>query len=235
MKVLAVGAHPDDLEFLCAGTLAKYKRQGHAVAMAVATNGEVGSPTLGKAEIAAVRRREAEASAAVIGAEFYWLGYPDEFLFNNAETRLKFIDLVRQARPDLILAPHPDLDYHPDHTTTGRALWDIHVMVTVPNIKTDHPPCAVIPELVYMDTTGGVNMIPDRYVDISAEIETKKRMLACHRSQDAWMQAQYGVTCVAMMENFARMRGFQCGCRFAEGFKIPAIWPRRVDPEGLIC
>ena len=68
MKVLAVGAHPDDLEFLCAGTLAKYKRQGHAVAMAVATNGEVGSPTLSKSEIAAVRRREAEASAAVIGA-----------------------------------------------------------------------------------------------------------------------------------------------------------------------
>ena len=120
MKILAVGAHPDDVELLCAGTLAKYKRQGHEVALAIATNGEVGSSTLPKAEIAAVRRAEAEASAAVIGAEFHWLGYPDEFLFNDADTRLRFIDLVRQVRPDLILCHDPENDYHPDHVTSGR-------------------------------------------------------------------------------------------------------------------
>jgi hypothetical protein len=107
-------------------------------------------------------------------------------------------------------------------------------MVTVPNIKTQHPPCAKIPEIVYMDTTGGVNFIPNHYVDISADIETKKEMLSCHKSQDAWMVAQYGVTCVAMMESFSRMRGFQCGCRFAEGFEIPPIWPRTVAKDGLI-
>jgi LmbE family N-acetylglucosaminyl deacetylase len=120
MKVLAVGAHPDDLEFLSAGTLAKYKRLGHEVAIAIATNGEVGSSTLPKAEIAALRRAEAAASAAVIGAEFHWLGYPDEFLFNNAETRLRFIDLVRAVRPDLVICHDPENDYHPDHTTSGR-------------------------------------------------------------------------------------------------------------------
>src|SRR5262245_1703278 len=103
MKVLAVGAHPDDIEFLCAGTLAKYKRLGHEVAMAIATNGEVGSSTLPKAEIAAIRKKEAAASAAVIGAEFHWLGYPDEFLFNSEESRLRFIDLVRAVRPDIII------------------------------------------------------------------------------------------------------------------------------------
>ena len=65
MKVLAVGAHPDDIEFLCAGTLAKYKRLGHEVAIAIATNGEVGSSTLSKAEIAAIRHDEAAASAAI--------------------------------------------------------------------------------------------------------------------------------------------------------------------------
>lgn len=234
MKVLAVGAHPDDIEFLCAGTLAKYKRLGHDVTMAIVTNGEVGSSTIPKAKIAAIRRDEAEASAAVIGAEFHWLGYPDEFLFNNQESRLRFIDLVRQVRPDLIICHDPDNDYHPDHTASGRIVWDTHVMVTVPNITTKHPPCAKIPEIVYMDTIGGVNFIPNRYVNISADIEAKRAMLACHKSQEQWMTDMYGVPTVAMMENFSRMRGFQCGCAFAEGFRTPPIWPRTVDPEGLL-
>jgi LmbE family N-acetylglucosaminyl deacetylase len=229
MKVLAVGAHPDDIEFLCAGTLAKYKRLGHEVAIAVATNGEVGSSTLSKAEIAAIRHDE-----AIIGAEFHWLGYPDEFLFNNAETRLRFIDLVRAARPDLILTLDPENDYHPDHTTTGQIIWDTHVMVTVPNIKTDHPPCAKIPEIIYMDTSGGVNFIPDRYVDITADIETKRQMLLCHKSQDQWSMDMFGVTIVGMMESFARMRGFQCCCAFAEGFRTPPMWPKTVAPDGLL-
>ena len=234
MKVLAVGAHPDDIEFLCAGTLAKYKRLGHQVAMAIATNGEVGSSTLSKAEIAAVRRAEAEASAAVLGAEFHWLGYPDEFLFNDAGTRLRFIDLVRQVRPDLVIGHDPENDYHPDHVTSGRIIWDIHVMVTVPNIVTDHPPCAKIPEIVYMDTIGGVNFIPNRYVNISADIGHKRAMLSCHKSQEQWMVDMYGVPAVAMMENFSRMRGFQCGCSFAEGFRVPPMWPKTVEPEGLL-
>lgn len=95
MKVLAVGAHPDDLEILCVGTLAKYAQRGDSVTMAVATNGEVGSPTLCKAEIAEIRRHEAEASAAVIGAHLIWMNYPDEFLFSTEETRLTFLNMVR--------------------------------------------------------------------------------------------------------------------------------------------
>lgn len=234
MKVLAVSPHPDDLEFLCVGTLAKYKRHGHEVAIAIATNGEVGSSTMSKEEIAAVRHGEAQASAAILGAEFHWLGYPDEFLFNNADSRLRFIDLVRAVRPDLILCPDPDNDYHPDHTTTGRIVWDTHVMVTVPNIVTEHAPCTKIPEIIYMDTIGGVNFIPDRYVDISADMDVKRAMLACHKSQEQWMIDMYEVTCQAMMENFSRMRGFQCGCQFAEGFRTPPLWPRSVPPEGLL-
>jgi LmbE family N-acetylglucosaminyl deacetylase len=234
MKVLAVGAHPDDIEFLCAGTLAKYKRKGHEVAMAVVTNGEVGSSTLPKAKIAAIRHEEAKASAAILGAELYWMGYPDEFLFSDAATRLRFIELVRQARPDLILCNDPDNDYHPDHTTAGRIVWDTHVMVTVPNIVTDHPPCAKIPEIIYMDTIGGVNFIPDRYVDISADMDRKRKMLSCHKSQEQWMVDMYGIPTVGMMENFSRMRGFQCGCAFAEGFRVPPMWPKTVDAEGLL-
>ena len=170
----------------------------------------------------------------MLGAEFHWLGYPDEFLFNDAGTRLRFIDLVRAGPAGLDPLPRSGKRLSPDHTTSGRIIWDTHVMVTVPNIVTDHPPCAKIPEIIYMDTIGGVNFIPDRYVDISADIDIKRKMLSCHKSQEQWMIDMYGVTTVSMMENFSRMRGFQCGCPFAEGFRVPPMWPRTVDPEGLL-
>ena len=105
MKVMAFGAHPDDIEISCSGTLAKYKGQGHDVAIVCVTNGEVGSPTLSKEEISVIRRKEAENSAKVIGAKFFWLNYPDEFLFNVSEVRLNFIETIRQFNPDIIIAP----------------------------------------------------------------------------------------------------------------------------------
>jgi LmbE family N-acetylglucosaminyl deacetylase len=99
LRILAIGAHPDDLEILCAWTLAKYAAQGDHVTMAVATNGEVGSPVLAKKEIAEIRRQEALAAAAVIGADLIWINHPDEFLFSNENTRLDFLNVVRQSRP----------------------------------------------------------------------------------------------------------------------------------------
>lgn len=233
-KIIAFAAHPDDIEFLCAGTLAKYKASGWDVGVAISTNGEVGSPTLSKSEIAAVREKEARNSAALIGAEFFWLGYPDEFLFNNKETRLRYIDIIRQFRPDIIICPDKDSDYHPDHTTTGQIIWDTHVMVTVPNIETDTPPCEKIPQIFYMDTTAGVNFKPEFYVDISDQWETKAKMIACHVSQDEWMQDQYGVTCVEFGQTQSRFRGFQAGCKYAEALRRPKFFPGSTEPDGLL-
>ena len=234
MKVLAIGAHPDDVEFYCAGTLVKYKAPGHEVAIAVATNGELGSTTLGKKEAAELRRSEARAAADILGAQFLWMGFPDGFLFNTPEARLKFIDTVRQARPDLIIAHNPQRDYHPDHVTSGQIVWDVHVLVTVPNIVTDHPACTVIPDIVYMDTAGGVNHIPNKFVDITADIETKRRMLRCHKSQEQWIRDQYNMPAWEQMESFAATRGFQAGCKFAEGFTVPNLWPKAIKAERLI-
>lgn len=234
MKIMAFGPHPDDIEFLCAGTLAKYAHAGHQVAMVLSTNGEVGSPTLPKAEIAALREAEARASAAIIHAQFFWLGYPDEFLFNSREVRLHYIDVIRQFRPDIILCPDKDHDYHPDHITTGQIVWDTHVMVTVPNIETPTPPCVKIPEIIFMDTVAGVNFQPEFYVDISDHWETKAAMIACHRSQETWMMAQYGVSCVEFGQTQSRFRGFQAGCRYAEGFRRPKFFPGSTRPDGLL-
>lgn len=225
MRVLAVGAHPDDLEILCAGTLAKYRKLGHEVTMAVATNGEVGSMTLPKEEIAAVRKAEAEASAKVIGADFVWMGYPDEFLFSTEETRLAFINLMRRVRPDVVFA-HAPCDYHPDHRTSGQMCWDVRVMTTVPNIKTEYPVCATIPEIFYMDTVAGINFQPEQYVDISDCFELKQQMLACHKSQGGWLEAQYGMTYLDFMEHISRFRGLQCGVRYGECFQSSPTFPK---------
>ena len=167
MRIIAFGPHPDDIEILCAGTLAKYAAQGWDVAIAVVTRGDVGSPTLGREEIAAVREQEARKSAAIIGARFFWLGYDDEFLYDSPEVRRHFIDVLRQFRPDIVLSPDKESDYHPDHTRTGQIVWDTHVMTTVPNIETAHPPCEKIHDIWYYDTIAGINFLPEFYVDIS--------------------------------------------------------------------
>lgn len=232
MRILAVGAHPDDLEILCGGTLAKYAQRGDHVTMAVATNGDVGSSTLAKAEIANIRRAEAEAAAAVIDADFMWMDHPDEFLFSNESTRLSFLNLVRKAKPDIILA-HAPSDYHPDHRTSGQILWDIRVMTTVPNIVTEAPPCNVIPEIYYMDTIGGIGFEPELYVDISTTFELKKRMLACHKSQSRWLEEQYNMNYMQFIEYISRFRGIQCGVQYGESFRTSPTWPKRTQTAPL--
>jgi len=229
LTVLAVGAHPDDLEILCAGTLAKYADRGDRVFMAVSTNGEVGSPTLPKEEIARIRKKEAETSAAIIGAQLLWLGYPYEFLYENEQTRLRYIDLVRETRPDVIITHDPESDYHPDHITTGQLLWNTRVMTTVLNIKTGHPPCEKIPAVYFMDTEAGINFNPEEYVDISSTIEKRRRMLAAHASQGEWLKNQYGTSYIEFMETCSGFRGLQAGVRFAECFRRSPTFPANIE------
>ncbi len=235
MRVMGFEAHPDDLDVFYAGTMAKYAAMGHEVAVVCVTNGEVGHPTLPKAEIAAIRHQETLNSCAVIGARLYWLGYPDEFLFNCEEVRRRFIHTIRDFRPDIIITLDKDLDYHPDHTAVGQIVWDTHVMVTVPNIETGNPPCEVIPEIYFSDTSAGIGFIPEFYVNIDDTWEKKKAMAACHASQDVWTNNQYGETFT--MTNCARVlsefRGLQAGCRYAECFRKPKFFPQYAPRNGL--
>ncbi len=193
MRVMAFGPHPDDVELFCSGTLAKYKAQGHDVGIAVMTRGDVGSPTLSREEIAAVREKEARGSAAILGAEFFWLGYDDEFLYDTPDVRRHVIDTIREFKPDIVLCPDRDNDYHPDHVRTGQLIWDTHVMATVPLIPTGHPVCSKIHEIWYYDTAAGVGFQPEYYVDITSTWETKLKMVQSHDSQNAWLVHIYGI------------------------------------------
>jgi len=234
MRIMAFSPHPDDIEILCGGTLAKYAAQGHAVAIAVATNGNVGSPTLPPDEIARVREQEARNAAAIIGAEFHWLGYDDEFLYDSPEVRRRFIDTIRSFQPDVVLCPDKDSDYHPDHARTGQIVWDTHVMTPVPNIQTEHPPCTKIHEIWYYDTVAGINFLPEFYVDITDHWETKMKMVACHESQNDWLMSQYNLPTAYFAETQGRFRGYQTGCAFAEAFRRPKLFPASVPRDALL-
>lgn len=236
MNILAIGAHPDDVELCCGGTLAKYAKQGHKVFTATTTNGNIGSATLPMEEIARIRKEEARRAAAIIGAEYICLDYDDEMLFEDKQARIAIIDLIRYCKADVIITHNPK-DYNPDHELTSKMVRDVAVMIPIRKIETRSPACDTIPALVYMEPSKGVGFIPTEYVDISAEMETKMEMLAQHESQVSWMAANYGDVKGNFMDQYRIMsayRGFQCGVDYAEGFRMAMdahrIYPYRILP-----
>jgi LmbE family N-acetylglucosaminyl deacetylase len=120
MRVLAVGAHPDDLEISCGGTLVRYLRRGDEVVMAHAANGDKGSYVHTAEETAIIRDAEARRAAEIAGASYVALGLVDgDIIASDREQRALVVDLVRQARPDLIITHQPD-DYHSDHNDLSK-------------------------------------------------------------------------------------------------------------------
>lgn len=238
MNILAIGAHPDDIEESCGGTLAKYAKMGHKVFTATATNGNVGSSTLSMEEIAKIRKEEAKRAAAHIGAEYICLDYDDEMFFESREARLAFINLVRYCKADIILTHNPE-DYNPDHELTSKIINDIAVMIPVAKIETKAKPYDKIPIIAYFEPVNGLGFVPTEYVDITDVIEIKKAMCYEHQSQISWMQDNYKDTMEGkdFFENAliaAKYRGIQCGVEYAEGFRMAndafRVVPYRVLP-----
>ncbi|MBM7563273.1 PIG-L deacetylase family protein [Paenibacillus sacheonensis] len=232
MRILAIGAHPDDIEILCGGTLAKYAARGDRVTLMIATNGNVGSATLTREEIAAVRKREAERSAAVIGAELIWMDFDDEFLFHDRPTRMAFINAIRRANPDIMFVHGPN-DYHPDHRICGEIAADCRIPVTVPLIETEYPPMDKVPHVFLMDNIGGVGFEPEAYVDVSDTMDVRNQMLKCHASQDAWLQYVYGIDCIEFSSKLPVMRGMAIGAAYAEAFRSLPMYPVSGGPHLL--
>lgn len=233
LTVLGVGAHPDDLEMSCGGTLAKYKELGHEVVMGVACTGDKGHFEIPPEELAKIRIEESERAGAHIGAPVYNLGYLDgEILAEDLSARWKMVDLIRKANPDVIITHHPD-DYHADHLAVSKLVIDASFMVSVPHIKTKYPAIDKVPQIYFMDNYAGVNFSPQEYVDISDTFEYKKKMLAEHQSQIKWLKEHDGMDIMEFIEVCGRFRGFQCGATYAEGF-IRYITSLRVTPQRLL-
>ena len=219
MRVLAVGAHPDDVEIWCGGTLAIYAKEGNEVYMAYVTDGQVGSTTLPPEEIVPIRKKEAENACKIVGAKMIWLGFRDQFFFYNEDTRLAVLNMMRQVDPDVIITHYYPDPSSPDHTNVGESVNDAAVMITVPNIKTEAPVGRKIAPVYLMEPPPGVEFMPDEFVDISGVIDIKKELVSCHKSQSTWLRSQYGISYIEFVETIAKFRGLQCGVKYAEGFK----------------
>ena len=226
MRVMAIGAHPDDLEILCAGTLARYAAEGHAVTMCHVARGDRGSYEHTRDEIAVVRDLEARQAAEVIGAEYLALGVADgEVDASDPGQRADMVEAIRVARPDVVLAHAPN-DYMTDHVEASRLALDSSFLATLPLFETSSPHLADVPALAYMETVSGNDFVPTEFVDISGFLETKLAMLAQHRSQLTWLADHDHVDMLEQVRTVSRYRGLQCGVTAAEGFIGCNVWLR---------
>ncbi len=194
-RLLILGAHPDDAEYHAGGLCAMYRSLDYTVKMVSVTNGDAGHHELGGAELAAIRRPEAAASGAVIGAEYVTWGFHDGTLQPTLDVREAVIRELRTFAPDLVLT-HRLNDYHPDHRAVGQAVQDASYMVTVPNVLPDVPILKRDPVVGYLPDlfTKPTRLQADVILDVSEQVETVVKMLACHKSQVfEWLPYNEGV------------------------------------------
>ena len=222
--VLAVGAHPDDVEIMCAGTLALLKEKGWKIEIATMTHGDLGSTTLSREEISIIRKNEAGTSAKILDGNYHCMENDDIFIMYDRSTLLKAINLIRKVKPDLVITQSSQ-DYMVDHETTSKVIKTACFSAGISNIKTDTKPFLKIPHLYYMDPLEGTdafgeNIKPTTIVDISTTIEVKEKMLATHESQRNWLMSHNGIDeYIIAMKNFSAKCGKEISVNYAEGFR----------------
>ncbi len=223
MNILAFGAHPDDVEFSCAGTLLKYARAGHRIFVALTTSGNQGSNIIeGREEIARVREAEQLEAAKVYGAQVRFLRYDDEALVDTPDLRRAVIDAIRWAAPDVVFTNYPG-DMSTDHNVTGTVVARVLLSLPGKNIPSSEPPLPKAPSLFFWDTAAGLHFEPEVYVDISETMDEKMRALALHKSQFAWMSTFQAASLTDHCRIVGAFRGVAIGCAYAEGFRAHRI------------
>lgn len=220
MNILAIGCHPDDLEIGCFGTLAKYIKLGHKVSVCHIANGNMGHVEIMPEELRVMRFNEAEAAAKIIGADHYAIDIPD--IHVTAENDSLVYDLsrvMRKTQPDLLIT-HYEQDYMNDHIQTFYAAFRASFGASIPHFHGNEAgPAVPVGPIYHMDTVAGVGFIPTEYVDISEEIDMKLEALNCHKSQIKWMKDHDGIDFLDFVRTCSRVRGYQCGAAYAEGFR----------------
>lgn len=218
-------AHPDDAEFVCAGTLALLAEKGWNIVMATMTPGQAGSTVLGPEQISAVRRVEAANSAALINAAYYCLECEDIFIAYDRQTLMKAIELIRKVRPSLVFTASPS-DYIVDHEITSKVMQTACIAAGIPNIHIEGLEAfSPVPHLYYCEPTHNKDILGNEifstvHVDISSVIGLKEEMLKCHKSQRDWLRQISGLDeFVLSMKEFSGNAGKKIGCAYAEGFR----------------
>lgn len=194
LRLLIIGAHPDDADYAAGGTAALYRAHGHVVRMVSLTNGDAGHHEIAGPALARRRTAEASAAGAVIGADYDLFPNHDGELLPTLDNRAQVIRLIRTFEPDLVLTHRPN-DYHPDHRYTSQLVQDAAYMVTVP---------AVVPSVRHLAKNPVIAYLPDNFqkpyplqadiaVDVGPVLDKIVSMLCCHVSQFfEWLPYNFG-------------------------------------------
>ena len=227
-RILAIHAHPDDVEILAGGTLALLSAAGHELTIATMTPGDCGSAKYTSEQIAVIRLGEAQASAALIHADYLCCGFSDLAIFSDDSSRRRVTEVLRRVRPDLVITSS-GIDYMADHETTRALVRDACFAASAVLYQTGAedpaPALPAIPHLYFMDPVTGPDcdgrwIVPDFCVDVSSVFEMKRRMLEQHASQRDWLCKQHGIDdYIQQMEDATRAVGQRFGVRYGEGFR----------------
>jgi bacillithiol biosynthesis deacetylase BshB1 len=225
VDVLAIAAHPDDVELTCAGTLVRLKARGRRFGIVDLTRGELGTRGTD-----AIRHKEAERAAEILGAEFReTLDFGDGRVAGTRDQELSLMDLIRREKPRLVITPYPE-DRHPDHARAGRLVTDIAFYAGLRKIETSHP--AHRPQQTIYFSTAYLHE-PDFVVDVTAAMDTRRAAILAYSSQfhsESSTEPQTVLSQKSFLEGVearARHFGFLIGVEFGEGFRSKR--PPRLD------
>jgi len=196
MRILAIGAHPDDIEYGCAGALLKAKLKGWEVFMLVMSRGELGGDPL-------VRKKEQEDAATLLKVDgLFWAHFEDTRIPVDRECIDVIEEVIKKVEPDEIYVNWPE-DFHQDHRAVALATLTAS---------------RYIKRVIFYEDYTSVNFQPDIFVDITSLLDRKIDILKCHRSQVERIYPT-GFDMIEASKSLASFRGFQGKVKYAEGFK----------------
>jgi LmbE family N-acetylglucosaminyl deacetylase len=222
-----IRAHPDDIEFVAAGTLLVLREAGYEIHYMNVSDGCCGSTIPGREELARLRAAEARAACDVARAIFHPPIAHDLDIFYDRPTLARLAAVVREAAPEILLT-HSPVDYMEDHTNTCRLAVTAAFSRGMPNFPTDPPlpPIDGSVTIYHAQPHGncdplGQPILPTHFVDVTAMLPTKTAMLACHQSQKLWLDQSQGLDSYlhSMREDASDLGHLSGRYEFAEGWR----------------
>lgn len=226
-RVFALGCHPDDIEFMMAGTLFLLKQADCELHYMNLANGSCGTMHHSIEEIVRIRRQEAQHAADYLDAAYYDSLLNDLSVFYTQESIRQMTAIIRKIEPDILLLPSLE-DYMEDHINTARIAVTAAFAKGVPNYFSSPPQTPIQRDIaLYHALPYGLSdglrrrILPDFYVDIAAVIDHKEKMLACHASQQEWLDQSQGMNAYlnTMREMFANVGTMSGKYEYAEGWR----------------
>ena len=200
MNILAIGAHPDDIEIGCGGSLIKYAKAGHKVFLLVLTCGEVGGDPQ-------VRKKEQEQAAKKMGAQkVFWGNFKDTYASDARALITVIEDVINEVHPQTVFINYPH-DVHQDHRAVAKACLSA---------------TRYIKEVLYYEVPTTNHFEPETFVDIGTVIDDKMQLLNIHASQVDRTRVE-NLSILEVAKSCANFRGFQARVKYAEGFKAVRI------------